>query len=283
MTTVAPAYLTLFGDTVIPGARGAFQWPVQARQTLIQTLNGSFDAAGSGVAEIQLPYTLAYTGASVHATDTSIIATELDTLRARIGATDLLWLHMADDTNRCAWARLLNVAPVMGATQRGVVMFNLTFQVNSFWFGVPHGGSWTLDSGYLFDSGLWFDSDSPVVLSTSPQSFTVTNYGNIAVNNTGITVSAGAGNITWLIVGIAGRCEFAFGATIAAGTTLIVDCGRGTVLNNGVDAFASFARTANHVIAPWFRLDPGGNVVTVQGGGYGSGSRIEFTYTDGWA
>jgi hypothetical protein len=283
MTIVAPAYLTQFGTTLIPGARGAFQWPTAARPSILPTIDGFFDAAGRGAAGIVLPYTLPYTGAAVHATDTTAILTELDALRARCDSYDRLWLHLANGTDRCAWARLVNVSPAMQASARGAITFALQFQVTSIWNGSTHSGSWTLDSGYLFDSGLFFDSTGPTTLTTSPQTITVTNGGNLAVSNPGLTISAGAGNITDLVVGIAGSCEFSFSGTITAGTSLVIDCGRRTVLNAGADAFDDFHRTANQVIAPWFSFAPGANSVVVSGSGYNTGSSIEFTFADGWA
>jgi len=283
MTIVAPFYLYQFGTTEIPGAQGAFGFPAQVRSTSQRTLGGNFDGAGALTLSPELPYALNYTGLVVHATDTTQIRTELDALRALRGQLDRLWLRTADGYDRWAWARLLNVSPEMRAVDRAAVQFVMGFEVRSLWNGAAHGGAWTFDDGYYFDNGLYFDTEGAHTLNTLPKTLTITNNGNVAVDNCGITITAVANAITALKIGIAGVCEFTFTGTIAAGTSLVVDCGNKTVLNNGLDAWRYFALTAAHTIEPWLRLAPGANSVVVTPTPASTTCTAQFTYSDGWA
>jgi hypothetical protein len=283
MTTSAPFYLYQFGTTAIPGYRGSFGWPAQTRTTTMRTLGGSFDAAGSDVAPLELPYTLTYTGLVVHATNTTQIRIGLDALRARRGARDRLWLHTTDGYDRWVWARLLNVSPEMRVTDRATVQFVLTFAVQSRWYGHAHGGIWNLDAGYLFDNGLWLDmTDESFTLDGSPF-YTITNNGNVAVDDCGITVTAGSADITALSIGITDICGFTYTGTISGGQSLIIDCSNKTVLNNGSEAWQGFALTAGHVIEPWLRLAPGANQVIVAVTGGSTDSVGQLTFSDAWA
>jgi hypothetical protein len=267
-TTAAPFYLWQFGSTVIPAAQGAFGWPAEAQDRGVRTLGGVFDAAGAGSGGKVLPYRLTYTGLALDNADTTSIRIQLDALRARCDSYDQLWLKTADGAERWAWARLLIVTPQATAADRGSVAFALSFRVDSGWYGAAHG----------------VDVEGATLLTVSPSTISVYNIGNAPVDNAVITIMAAAVPITCLRIGITGICEFEFSGTIAANTALIIDCGACTVLNNGVDAYQYFQRTANMRVEPWLRLAPGTNsVIVARTGGTNGQDEITFGYADGWA
>jgi hypothetical protein len=285
MTTVAPAYLYQFGGVSIPGARGRFQWPAQARPSVVPTINGNFDAAGLSAADMQFPVALTYTGAVVNA-DTSVVADQLDVLRALTGtAARLSVWSMAENAARWAWARLVNVSPEMGATNRSVITFVLQFQVFSIWHGFAHGGGITNSYAHstLFANGLWSDFDHATNIASSGDVVPLWNGGNTAVHDPGIIVQAGSAAITYLKLSLPSVAEWEYTGTIALGTYLVIDCGARTIRNDGADAFAAWQRTANHLTADWLTLAPGNSPLTVTFTGGDTDSSLLATYADGWA
>lgn len=286
MTIVAPAYLSQFGSTTIPGARGRFQWPGAARPSTVPTINGTFDASGTGTAGILLPYQLTYTGAVFDATDSSAVQADLDTLRALTGTWDKLTMAMADGTTRWAYARLVNVSPEMTATARTVITFAALWQVSTIWYGDAMGATATPNT-LLFRNGLYGDLAQATTISALP--IELYNAGNAPVHDAGIVVQAGSADITAFTLTMTGSVvptgisEMEFSGTILAGANLVIDCGARTIRNNGTDAFAYWRRTANHTTDKWATIPVGASSWTMAATGGAGDSLILFTYADGFA
>jgi len=286
MTIVAPAYLSSFGSTTIPGARGRFQWPAAARPSVVPTITGSSDAAGTGTANILLPYQLTYTGAVFDATDSSAVQADLDTLRALTGTYDKLTMTLADGSTRWAYARLVNVSPEMTATGRTVITFVAIWQVSTIWYGDAHGATSTPNT-LLFRNGLYGDLTQATTISALP--IELYSTGNVAVHDPGIVVQAGSADITAFTLTMtgsvtpAGFSEMEFTGTVLAGANLVIDCGARTIRNNGTDAFAYWRRTANHTTDKWATVPAGASSWTMIATGGAGDSLILFTYSDGWA
>jgi hypothetical protein len=63
----------------------------------------------------------------------------------------------------------------------------------------------------------------------------------------------------------------------------VVDCGARSIKNNGVDAYSGLTLNAGHTTAPWLRLAPGSNTVTITYSGNADASAtVTFSYYDGW-
>jgi len=285
MTIVAPAYLSQFGSTTTPGARGRFQWPAAARPSTVPTINGTFDAAGTGNAGILLPYQLAYTGAVIHATDTAEVQADIDELRALTGTWDKLTMTLSDGTTRWAYARLVNVSPEMVATDRLVITFAAQWQMLSIWNGDALGATSTANA-LLFANGLYGDMAQATTISALP--IELYNSGNAPVHDPGIVVQAGSADITAFTLTMTGSVtptgisEMEFSGTVLAGANLVIDCGARTIKNNGTDAFAYWRRTANHTTDKWATVPPGASSWTMDATGGAGDSLILFTYSDGW-
>lgn len=107
----------------------------------------------------------------------------------------------------------------------------------------------------------------PTALSAGANAFAITVDGVEEVRDAVITVAA-TSNITNLIVSLGANQSWTFSGTIAAGKSLVIDIGKQTVKNDGVDAYSSFTLGGSHTIDSWLRLSPGTNnlTVTITGG-----------------
>ena len=141
------------------------------------------------------------------------------------------------------------------------------------------------DAGVWFDTGYVFDETNTTALDASPKYINVPNGGNCTVINANITISVPAGGtpITNLVITVPGISSFAYSGTIAANTSLIIDCGAQSVMNNGIGDLAHFTlHPTAHLIDDWLRLEPGNNTMAVTLTGGGANSTIGWGYFDGW-
>lgn len=245
---------------------------------------GAFDGQGGDDAPLRLPYTVRYNG-TVTDPSAETVRSRIDELRALRGKRLKLWRRCIDD-GRTQWAlaRLLEMKVTSDVrSSHWRVPVELTFSILSRWNGSQHDGGWKLDTGKKLDDGLTLDGNELTVLTSSPQTITVDNDGNVAVRDAVVMITAGSTAITYLKVGISGVCEWEYAGSISAGQALVVDCGAKSVLNNGANAYSGFELTANHTVADWLVLEPGNNSVVVTRTGGGSTSTVEFVFSDGWA
>lgn len=137
----------------------------------------------------------------------------------------------------------------------------------------------------------WFAesaSEQQITLGVTPYSFVVTRdiAANAPVFDAIITVTAHGVGITDLVIENTTNGSYIrfTGATIAVGKSLVIDCGAGTVKNDGVDAIAYFSLGAGHAIPDWLRLEAGGSVNTIRvtRTGGGSNSTIRFDWYEAW-
>lgn len=137
----------------------------------------------------------------------------------------------------------------------------------------------------------WFAesaSTQQVTLGVTPYSFVVTRdvAANAPVFDAIITVTAQGVGITDLVIENTTNGSYIrfTGATIAVSKSLVIDCGAGTVKNDGADAIAYFSLGASHAIPDWLRLEAGGSVNTIRvtRTGGGSNSTIRFDWYEAW-
>lgn len=156
----------------------------------------------------------------------------------------------------------------------------------AFWRG-DLGGTWLLDSGEHFDSGLALDSGQEYPLTGSPTSLTVSvgtisDAGRAAIRSVRMVIHAGSVGMSAVTIARASGESITFSGTIAANTTLVIDCGTMQVLNNGVDAYDDLSLSPTADMAAWFSLQPGNNPITVTYTGGGTGRQIDFSYYEVW-
>jgi hypothetical protein len=128
----------------------------------------------------------------------------------------------------------------------------------AYWRGRYHGTTTTLGVDLTLQGILPLGVIEEVHdLDESPKSLAINTNGTAPVLDAVLTITAGSEAITYLkMEGIGTAWEY-FG-TIAAGQALVVDCGKDTVRNNGVDAYAQTYHLAAHT-ANNFLLLPAGS------------------------
>lgn len=278
--------LEKFGTTLLPQARPTTDIGAAEAFSLLTPLpsGGAYDALGSGRSRgkpININHTAAVVGAG-----TTAVQTLLDGLKGMVGKRDRLYRRLPDGSLEWITARLVTVAGQRKIDNINYLDLNLAWQSGEYyWHGLHHGPDWVLDAGYYLDAGLAFDQASGDVTIPLPASgsVTVNNGGNYPVRNAIITIYSGGVAITGLTIILSGATSLTFAGTLASGKYLVIDTGKYSVLNDGVDNFTNLTRQAGHVIAEWLCLEPGNNTVALTRTGGDGSSSITFTYDDGWA
>lgn len=273
--------LNKFGQTDLPKVNAEPDVGTgPAKSDLVNIPGGWFDPQGTAQADAQthiIPLACALIGATKTALDDAY-----DTVRALKGVRDKLWRLRADGDIQWIWARMIEIQAVRDYRVPHRLPMTISFQrLSPLWNGLRSDDGWLLDAGDRLDEGLYLDG-TPTVLNTSPKNITVTNSGNATVKNAVITVTAVGTDITALTIAKSGETQLVYSGTIAAGESLVIDCGAWSVENDGTDDYANFALGASHAIEEWLHLEPGNNTITVTKTGGGTTSTIGFTYYDGW-
>ena len=229
---------------------------------------GLFDGLGGADAHV-LSQVIRHAGTFV-----SIIPADFDTryqaIAGALGKAGRLWRKwLGSEVRHWCYARFTGLE---GEKAQG----QLAYQ--------PIVMEFTRTSPWLAESA----SSQQVVLGVTPYSFVVTRdvAANAPVFDAIITVTAQGVGITDLVIENTTNGSYIrfTGATVGVGKSLVIDCGAGTVKNDGVNAIAYFSLGASHAIPDWLRLEAGGSVNTIRvtrvGGG--SNSTIRFDWYEAW-
>lgn len=275
-------YLTRFGAVTLPDNVPVVQLPtVPAQTSAVKTLAGGFDAWGSDTAAASFPARVQFSGLVLKSSAAAFQA-RIDEIRGLARKRALLW--RTADTGDLQWAsaRLMGVNMSSSVKTRRAIEVTLDFEVWEHWRRNSNEG-WELDDGSFFDDGLFLDTvPALVTLTTNPQVVSVTNGGNVAVDDAVVTVTAGSAAITALTIE-SGSAKWSWTGTLAIGKALIVDAGAWSVTNDGVDAYAGFAFDAIHALPGILRINPGTHNVAVSRTGGGTGSTIAIEFAEAWA
>ncbi len=275
--------LEKFGSLTLPTARPATTIgapPVQSAITAVAA-GGGYDGLGSAQSRAK-PFTVTHNCALYSASSQTAIQTQLDALKALVGTRGRLYRRLPSGTLQWITARLVSLDATRTIDNDHYLDISLTFQAAEYpWRGNHHGDGWVLDAGEYFDTGLVFDETGLTVPMPASGSVPVTNGGNATVRNAVITITAAGSSITQLTLTKSGETDLKYVGTIAAGQSLVIDCGAYTVKNNGVDDYANFSRETNHVIAEWLALSAGANTIGTTRTGGNASSSITFTFDDG--
>jgi hypothetical protein len=276
--------LTHFGTYVFPLFSKRDQVSVGDTSGAIVGLagRGYYDAFGTDDATEQLR-TVA-TEYEIIETTATAVQTARDAIRGRSGQLLRLWADLPDGTSRFQWARLAKV----DIERRREYLFyqpvSLQFEVaEPGWNGTAHGATWYLDSGHYLDTGKWLDTSETWTPSASGDTYTLTNDGVLRQTDAQITITAGAASISSIRLRV-NSCDWTYGGTVAAGQSLIVDCGAKSIKNNAVDDYANLTLNAGHTVGDWIQIEPGDNTVTINySGNAGADAVVTWDYYDAWA
>lgn len=278
-------WLTHFGSIDLPQYDVNFNaGPAPAALTVVQLVGGgTYDADGTTSSRQRYPLALRY-GCTVVGPDAATARARVDELKALIGKRDRLWRTMIDDgETHWAWARLSDVDDTMRSRlPKWNIPCTLAFTVLGGWHGLGHQGPWMLDAGEYLDEGLSLDNDDLYDLTSSTETITIENGGNLAVRDAIVKVTAGDAPIMSVSVR-SGLCDWTVTGQLGIGRTLVVDCAAKSVVKNGVNFYSGFSLGDDHMTPDWMVLEPGENLVEVERDGGGTGSTVEFVFADGWA
>lgn len=268
-----------FGSVTLPASVPVWEDSPVADVRTLKTLGGHFNPYRGERAPVKLPRTITVSALALAATQ-SALGTAIDGWRGLIGARDRLWGRPYDtaQVDRWCWATLRQVTDRGTYKDRIYQKIDLIFDVESHWNGHAYGGAWSLDSGYLFDNGLYFDSTGNYVVGDDATP-TLANAGNRMVTNCGITYTCNEAGGLASVKFTTQNCEWTIGP-LANADVWIIDGGSRSVRKNGSGAYQYFTLTGNHASPHWFEIAPGGETVTLTGGG--EFDTVQFTYNDGW-
>jgi len=208
----------------------------------VVTTGGVYDPLGSQDARA-LGGTVLMQAEIVSASATAL-QTAIDALRAIRGVRGSLVIEMADASERTRTARCEEVRierRFVGADHMHLYQpVALTFRL--------YGAGWNGTS-----------NTDTTVIDSSPKNATVNNGGNVDQSDVTITVTAGSAAITALQIQNTTTgylCDLEYDSTIAAGESLVIDCGELSVENNGADDYANFSLGSAHAVDDWMRLAP---------------------------
>lgn len=230
-------------------------------EMLLPVLGGAFDLAGSDDG-LRGALTLARR-VLVYDEAAGALAATLDGLRALSGVREKLYAETADGSERWRYARLQQLAADRDNRAPNQLLVNIVFEC------AP--GGWRGDA-----------VDTTETMAGSPHTLTVANDGNRTVRDAVITITAGSSAITSVDAAVTGETDLEWSGTLAAGDSLVFDCGAKNIKNNGADDYANFSLGANHVIDDWLRLAPGNTSIDVTFSGGSTDSTVRIQFEEGW-
>lgn len=210
-----------------------------------------------------------------------------EALAGCVGRRERLWRQSADGWSHWCWA-YLELRAKKGPRNNLWLPLRASFTLLSPWRGQGYGGAWSLDDGYLFENGLWLDSEGAQPITSTSTVITLPNAGNRRVTDVGIALNAGqvAAPLSWVrLTGT--RTHWEWRGALAAGQLLIIDCAVKRVLQAGADAYIGFGLLANHRSTYWLEIPAyGAETLTLELPGFGWANdappSIQFVYADGW-
>ena len=243
MSYIITAFDGLTLDEKCNGAEDVGGGEVAAR-CVTMAGGGLYDAWGGETAPRGLT-TIAKKG-DVVSTSAANFRTALNAIKAKIGKRGVLWRQWDDGTEEWCIARLTGESSSRTPGNILDLPVDLTFtMVSPVWYGK------TINTV----SGSFAGASATLSLP---------NDGNAPVANAVITLTSPASapaTITSLVVSKSGQTYFTWSGSLAAGQSLVIDCGAKSVKRAGINAYALVFSTS-HTISDWLRLDPGANSVT---------------------
>ncbi len=230
-------------------------------QGYIETAGGGFDSFGSGVAPASTPFPVTMRVVSSEETDAGQKAA-IDALRSKIRTRGrLIRTGVADFTQHWVTARLVEVQQRTLYNSPGVQVLNFIWEASTEWVET--------------------NADVTETMTGSPYAFGVENAGNRPVRNAIITVSADDAALTAVALSTTNGTALSWTGTVAAGDSLVFDCGAKSVKNDGVNAYSGLTYDSGHTIDDWLRI-AGSMDITITYTGGGSSPTATADFDDGW-
>ena len=276
--------ITRFGSITLPvGLTNYTLSPVPAQLSIVQTTAGAYNNNGSGRQKQAFPHSVSY---KCTVTEDTLAANRavLDTLRAAVGTQGRLY-RTADDDGTIHYCTAILIAEPHErpyGNRMYIHELELSFQQMGPWRGAAHGVGWTLDSGVLLDNARNLDETPPTTMTSSPEILTITNAGNLPVDDARVIVTAGSSDIDHVYL-TSELVELRWVGTLEAGTALEIDAGAFSVTNAGSDAYAGFTIQPDHSIEGLLQIPEGNSLLAVYFGGGGTDSTVAVIFNDGWA
>lgn len=245
---------------------------------------GIFDPLGNGQATVA-EQSIVRRG-TLHGEDGEMLI-EFQSLKALLGIRDKLYRRArASGSVEWCYARMRNVRSTRKPGDRYALDVELEFiKISPIWNGERHGNGWLLDAGEYLDTSLALDEETgdEYALYSATTNVIIANGGNAPVKNAILTITAGgSAAITGITITKSGETHWVYAGTIAAGQSLVIDCGTWSVENHGADDYANFSFGANHAIDSMLVLDAGSNALVVVKTGGNINDTLEVEFYDGW-
>lgn len=234
-----------FDGVVLPDGRSTFSNPagpaLDGQMALLS--GGVLDGFGDVSVQPRLPLRVTL-AAKAKASESQTLPELVEELRGLAGRRGPLIRREADGSNE-QWA----TARLLGVGESHEVRHS-TFQPLQFDFSLETG--WEAVDGELAEASL--------AVGGSPAALVVDHSGSTREQRD-LTISLTAGSAAITQFGIdyaAGNCSWRWKGDLAAGETLVIDCGSMTVLAENVDAYEGFSLTGNHRNEAWLALPANG-------------------------
>jgi hypothetical protein len=260
-------WISKFGTTTIAQVEPVHDLSLPAKAQGVETIGAAIDEWGSGVAPIATPYRITVRGEE-YANTKATLGTKFYALRSLVGTRDKLY-RTPDSTSSQEWvyARLINMSASRDGHSQLAVPYSMTFAIfGPVWNGTSH--------------------TTTAALGTEPSTVVaVYNGGNAPVRTPIITITASTNDITSVTIAANGESSISWAGTLASGNDLVIDCGAGTVRNDGADAYSGVTFNAGHTVSYWVGLGATATTtltVTRTAAGTDVAGLVTVSYYEGW-
>jgi hypothetical protein len=199
-------------------------------------------------------------------------------LRGLVGQYDVLWREW-DNSGllEWCWARCVSVGQARTSRNQVHLSIPIVFQMESAaWYGETDTD--ILDTDPLGDLALLCAENEEVY----PVVYALVNNGRMPQRDVTFKVTAKGAAVTAVTISnsVSGH-TLAWAGSLAAGTTLVIDCGRQSIQNDGADCYAELTVPTDK--DEWMIMEPGVNPISINITETGTESTIEIYFFDSHA
>jgi phage-related protein len=255
-----------YGSVLLKEYDGADQFQAQARRSLTILPNGAFDNDGPDYIAQPTRVSRRFTLAEENG-DISVIQDEFDefsTVASR-GRNVLVGVLRDGLTYRQTWAKVSRIRNNFENGNMSHQVLDATFEIDYPYWIKSEDEVLYFDTGWNFDSGLFFDAGQveSQTLSTPSTVFTLTNDGGAAINRGNLTFTlAAASSATEIIISNgANGMVLTLTDSFVAGDEIVIDLLPKSITKNDVGAYDILSLPSNQV--QWMTLDLGDNEITI--------------------
>jgi hypothetical protein len=246
--------------------------PASTFTTLPMARGGVWDSMGTEAARPQ-GQEITSTSRIFESTTQAVLETQERELRAMLGVVGMLWREW-DSSGLWEWciARCTVVGGQRVPGNYNYMDFPITWKMESMsWFGASAVDS--IDPNPLTGDLLLLGVEN---VETYPVYYTFVN-GSAQQLNVIFSITARGGAVTAITIANSTTGHtFVWAGTLAAGKTLVIDCGLQSVLNDGTPDYAGLTTPTDK--EEWMILDPGANDISFSITEAGTESTIEVMF-----